>query len=114
DMYATAGIFAGEQGEPAQAALWFAHASRRAVADPARGQSNAIRARTWGRRAFRPLRAVVADGSWPVGLIVHPSGRYLVTADVVDGNERITNHALWDLESEQSLPFPGGHATVTA
>jgi WD40 repeat protein len=114
DMYSTNGISAGEQGEHARAALWFANAVRRAGADPDRRQSNAIRARTWGRRAFRPLHAVVADGSWPVELVFHAGGRYLITAHAVDGHNRITDHSLWDLESEQSLPFPGGNATVRA
>jgi WD40 repeat protein len=114
DMYATGGISAGDQGEHARAALWFANAARRAQADPDRRQSNAIRARTWGRRAFRPLHAVVADVSWPVGLAVHPGGRYLITSGVVNAGERLAEHSLWDLESERSLPFPGGHATARA
>jgi eukaryotic-like serine/threonine-protein kinase len=114
DMYATSGIAAGDQGEHARAALWFANAARRAAADPDRRQSNAIRARTWGRRAPRPLRAVVADGSWPVGLVLHPGGRYLLTAAVVNGNDRLIDHSLWDLEAEQAVPFPGGSTTVRA
>ena len=113
-MYATSGIQAGEQGEHGRAALWFASAARRAGADPDRGRSNAIRARTWGRRAFRPLRAVVADGAWPVDLVLHPGGRFLITVTMAHEDERIADHTLWDLESERSLPFPGGHATVSA
>ena len=74
DMYTTSGISAGDQGEHARAALWFANAARRAKADPDRRLANAVRARTWGRRAFTPLHAVVADGSWP-GRPGLPSGR---------------------------------------
>jgi eukaryotic-like serine/threonine-protein kinase len=114
DMYTTSGIQAGDQGEHARAALWFANAARRAEADPDRRQSNLIRAQTWGRRAFRPLNAVVADGAWPVDLVFHPGGRYLITADLVNQNEWITDLSLWDLESEQPHPFPGGHARVPA
>ena len=88
DMYTTSGIAAGDQGEHARAALWFANAARRAEADPDRRLANAIRARTWGRRAFTPLRAVVADGSWPGGLVFHPGGRHLITKTVIDGKTR--------------------------
>ena len=56
DMYTTSGISAGDQGEQAQAALWFANAARRSRADPDRRLANTVRARTWGRRAFTPLR----------------------------------------------------------
>ena len=114
DMYTTSGITAGDQGEHARAALWFANAARRAKADPDRRLANTIRARTWGRRAFTPLRAVVSDGTWLGGLVFHPNGRYLITTDVVNSNERITRNALWDLESERSLPFLGGVAMADA
>jgi len=106
DMYATNGLQAGDQGEPARAALWFANAALRSGADADRMQSNAIRARTWSRRAFRPLHAVLGDGSWPGGLVFHPGGGYVIAANVVQGDDRIAEHALLDLKSEQSLPFP--------
>ena len=114
DMYTTSGISAGDQGEHARAALWFANAARRAKADPDRRLANAVRARTWGRRAFTPLRAVVADGTWPGGLVFHPGGRHLITKDVVDSKTRDASNTLWDLDSEQSLPFPGGLTAVPA
>ncbi len=112
DMYTTSGISAGDQGDHARAAVWFASAARRAKADPDRRIANAVRARTWGRRAFTPLRAVVADGSWPGGLTFHPGGRYLITKTVVDGKTRDTSNRLWDLEAERSLTFPGGLTAV--
>jgi eukaryotic-like serine/threonine-protein kinase len=108
DMYATSGVSVGDQGEHARAALWFANAARRAKADPDRRLANAVRARTWGRLAFAPLRAVVADGSWPGGLVFHPSGRYLITKNVLNAETRDVSNTTWDLEAERSLPFPGG------
>jgi WD40 repeat protein len=114
DMYTTSGVQAGDQGEHARAALWFANAARRARADPDRQRANAIRARTWGRRAFAPRRALVADGSWPGGLVFHPGGHHLITRTVIDGKTRDASHTLWDLDAEQSLPFPGGSKTVPA
>jgi eukaryotic-like serine/threonine-protein kinase len=108
DMYTTSGISAGDQGEHARAALWFANAALRAKADPDRRLANAVRARTWGRLAFAPLRAVVAEGSWPGGLIFHPSGRYLITKNVVNAETRDVSNTTWDLETERSLPLPGG------
>jgi WD40 repeat protein len=114
DMYTTSGIQAGDQGEHARAALWFANAARRARADPDRQHANVIRARTWGRRAFAPLHALVADGSWPGGLVFHPAGRHLISKTVTDGKTRDARHTLWDLDAEQSLPFPGGSNDVPA
>jgi eukaryotic-like serine/threonine-protein kinase len=108
DMYTTSGIQAGDQEEHARAALWFANAARRARDDPDRRLANAIRARTWGRRAFMPRRAIVADGSWPGRLMFHPDGRYLITKAIIDGATRDARHTLWDLDVEQSCPFPGG------
>jgi hypothetical protein len=114
DMYTTSGISAGDQGEHARAALWFANAARRAESDPDRRLANAVRTLTWGRRALTPLRAVVAEGSWPGGLVFHAGGRYLIARNVVEGKTRDTSNTLWDLEAERSLPFPGGLAAVPA
>jgi WD40 repeat protein len=108
DMYTTSGIQAGDQGENARAALWFANAARRARDDPERRLVNAIRARTWGRTVFKPQRALVADGSWPRGLVFHPGGRHLITKTIVDGATRDARYTLWDLDAERSLPFLGG------
>src|SRR5581483_8616859 len=77
-------------------------------------RANAIRARTWGRRALTPLHAFVADGSWPGGVVFHPGGHYLITTTVIDGKTRDGSHTLWDLDAEQSLPFPGGLKDVPA
>jgi eukaryotic-like serine/threonine-protein kinase len=114
DMYTTSGISAGEQGEYARAALWFANAARLAKADPDRRLANAVRARTWGRQAFKPLHAVVAGGSRSGGIVFHPGGRYLITSNVIDGTTGDAKNTLWDLESEQSLPFPGGAKAAPA
>ena len=114
DMYTTSGIQAGDEGDHARAALWFANAARLAESDPDRRLANAIRARTWGRRAFTPLRAIAVAGSWPGGLVFHPGGRHLITKTVVKGETRDTDVTLWDLETERSLPFPGGLTVVPA
>jgi WD40 repeat protein len=114
DMYTTSGVQAGDQGEHGRAALWFANAARRANADPERRRANAVRARTWGRRAFVPVRALVADGSWPGGLVFHPGGHHLITTAVIDGKTRDASNTLWDLDAEESLPFPGGLKAVPA
>jgi WD40 repeat protein/serine/threonine protein kinase len=114
DMYTTSGLLASDQGEHARAALWFANAARRGKGDPDRRRANAVRARTWGRRAFTPLHALVADGSWPGGLVFHPAGRHLITKNVIDGKTRDANYTLWDLGTEESLAFPGGLKVVPA
>ena len=47
------------------------------------------------------------------GLVFHPGGRYLITENRVEGNDRLSPITrLWDTESERSLPFPGSAATV--
>jgi WD40 repeat protein len=114
DMYTNSGIIAGDQGENGRAALWFANAARRASVDPDRRQANEVRARTWGRGAFTPIRAFVADGSWPGGLVFHPDGRYLITTTIIEGATGDSRHALWDLDAEQSLSFSGGLKDATA
>jgi WD40 repeat protein/serine/threonine protein kinase len=114
DMYTTSGLLAGDQGENGRAALWFANAARRGKSDPDRRSANAIRARTWGRRAFTPLHALVADGSWPGGVVFHRGGRHLLTKSVIEGKTRDANYTLWDLDAEQSLAFPGGLKVVPA
>jgi WD40 repeat protein len=114
DMYTTSGLLAGDQGENARAALWFANAARRGQGDPDRRRANTVRARTWGRRAFAPLHALVADGSWPGGLVFHPGGRHLLTKNVIDSKTRDANYSLWDLDAEQSIAFPGGLQVVPA
>jgi WD40 repeat protein len=114
DMYTVSGIQAGDQGEHGRAALWFANASRRASADHDGRRSNAIRSRTWGRRAFTPLHAFVTDGTWPGGLVFHPAGHHLITTTVIDGKNRDAKHSLWDLDTEKPLSFPGGLKAVPA
>ena len=114
DMYTTNGIIAGDRGDHARAALWFANAARRAESDPGRRLANAIRAETWGRLAFTPLRAVVADGAWPGVHAFHPGGRHLIAETVLDGPTRESARTLWDLEAERSLSFPGGSKSATA
>jgi WD40 repeat protein len=114
DMYATSGVLAGDQGEHARAALWFASAARRANADPDRQRANAIRARTWGRQAFAPVCALVTDGTFSADPVFHPGGHHLITRTVIDGKTRDASHTLWDRDAGQSLPFPGGHKTVPA
>ncbi|RUL83309.1 hypothetical protein TsocGM_22430 [Tautonia sociabilis] len=85
-----------------------------AEADTHRRQINAIRARTWADRAIRPIRAVLADDSWPGGLPLHPGGRHLIATTLIDGSTRDAEHGLWDLDRELSLPFPDGSTKATA
>jgi WD40 repeat protein len=114
DMYSVNGIQAGDQGENGRATLWFANAALQGQADPERQRANVIRVRTWGRRAFTPLRAFVADGSWPAGIIFHPQGHHLITQRMIDGKTRDVSNTLWELDTEESLLFPGGLKEVPA
>src|SRR5581483_3885881 len=82
DLYTASGLQAGEQGEHARAALWCAHAARRAEGDPDRRLANALRARTWGRLALTPIGALVGEGSRPGDFAFHTGGHHLVTSEL--------------------------------
>lgn len=114
DMYTASGIQAGEQGEHARAALWFANAARLAKADPDREHANAIRARTWGRLALTPRAAFAADAGWPGPLLLHPDGQHLLSSTIGDGAMRDSTYTLWDTDAEAAQRFPGGASTAPA
>ena len=106
DMYTSAGLVAGERGEPAQAVLWFANAARLARTDPQRERANRIRVRTWSRQTPTPIRALWHDGEQLGSIQFHAEGKHLVTLTKQD------KCTVWDLESERPLPLPGGDRPV--
>ncbi|MBL7039887.1 MAG: protein kinase [Pirellulaceae bacterium] len=106
DMYTSAGLVAGERGEPAQAVLWFANATRLAGTDPQRERANRIRVRTWSRQAPTPVRALWHDGQRLRSIQFHAEGKHLVTLTKLD------KCTVWDLQSERPLPLPGGDRPV--
>ena len=85
DMYTTSGISAGDQGEHAAGGPLVRQrrpAGRGRPRPPARQRGPRP---DLGPPGVTPLHAVVADGSWPGGLVFHPGGRYLITRDVIGG-----------------------------
>jgi WD40 repeat protein/serine/threonine protein kinase len=114
DMYTSSGLVAGARDDPRQAVLWFAHAARLAADDLERAEINRIRAAAWGRKAIRPVRAVVHPADWiENNLAFHPGGRHLLTHGFHPATEE-TDCRLWDLEREVALPFPGNPGVVSA
>jgi len=106
DMYTSAGLVAGERGEPAQAVLWFANAARLAGTDPERQRANRIRVRTWSRQVPMPVRALWHDGQQLSSIQFHAEGKHLVTLTIRD------KCSVWNLQSERPLPLPGGDRAV--
>jgi WD40 repeat protein/tRNA A-37 threonylcarbamoyl transferase component Bud32 len=101
DMYTSAGLVAGERGEPAQAVLWFANAARLADSDPQRERSNRIRVRTWSRETPTPVRALAHGGQQLRSMQFHAEGRHIVTLTIRD---KVT---VWDFHQDAVLPLPG-------
>jgi WD40 repeat protein len=100
DMATAFGLNAGEQGRPAQAALWFASAARQAHRDPQREGANRTRFALWDRQLVAPLRAFDHGGEGVLKLFLHPEGTHLITQTE---KGRFT---LWDVEREAQADFP--------
>jgi WD40 repeat protein/serine/threonine protein kinase len=114
DMHTAAGLAAGARDDPRQAVLWFAHAARLAGDDRERAEANRIRAAAWGRLAIQPVRAFVHPAEWVENnLAFHPGGRYLLSHGFNPATSETTCR-LWDLEREETLPFPGKAGIVCA
>jgi serine/threonine protein kinase/WD40 repeat protein len=62
DMQSARGQQAADQGNPAQAMLWFARAAEQAASDPERQLANRLRARNWSRDILVPA------GTYSTGL----------------------------------------------
>src|SRR5262249_46063264 len=106
DMHTASGFVAGERGNLALAALWFANAARLARNDPERERANRVRVRTYGRQSPMLLRARTCTEQPLRELAFHSSGRYLL----VNAWKGCT---LWDLDHDKSLPWPGQQPNVS-
>jgi WD40 repeat protein/predicted Ser/Thr protein kinase len=107
DMHASHGLMAFDQGDVAQAVLWFAEAARLARRAPEREQANRVRVRTWGRLIPTPLRALEHSGQRLAQLAFHPGGKHLLTVTSDD------HWTVWDLAAEQPLPWAGGEGKAS-
>ncbi len=101
------GLFAGEQGKPAQAALWFASAAQLAHHDPEQERANRVRFEAWNRVNYRPVRAFHA-GAAVSSLAFDASERYLLALS------KIGRLSAWEIDEEVALPWVAKLASVSA
>jgi hypothetical protein len=119
DAQTAAGLLASEQGNPAQAVLWFATAATVSREDPGREHVNRIRIRTWSRQVASPVRALPHPGQVPKQLLFHPSGAYLLVLARSDRGRSSVEPAqwlctLWHLPDEQPVPVAWTDKPVSA
>lgn len=111
DVHAAVGLsipVAGDQANPAQAALWFARAAELAQNDTQRAWANRARSASYGLSAPAPVRAFRQPGSPPWKLDFHPRGQHLLVC-AMSGE-----FTLYDLVTERLMPLPGGLTTARA
>ncbi len=101
------GLSAGEQGKPAQAALWFASAAQLARDDPERERANHMRSEAWNRVNYRPVRAFQA-GAAVKSLTFDASERYLLALSKTGGL------SAWEVDGEVALPWIAELGNVSA
>jgi serine/threonine protein kinase/WD40 repeat protein len=108
DMYTSSGLVAGDMGDDAQAALWFASAVQQSRADAQREEANRIRFRNWSRLIPKPVRAFSHDGQPLAEMSLHPGGEFLLTRT---GAGMLT---IWDLRREEPITHSVGAQVVEA
>ena len=98
DMYTSQGLIAGEQGDRAQAALWFGNAIWQArKEDPERERYNRLRFHTWSQGLPMPTHALAHHGQWLKKICFDPTGQYLFALST-DGECTI-----WNLTTKRQL-----------
>ncbi len=99
DNYTFSGLVAGDQGNEAQAGLWFANAAFQARSDQDRRVANELRFDLWRRRAPQPVFGIHLENRVILNVRFHPSGRYLmVNSDI--------GCQVFDLETQQQVQLP--------
>jgi hypothetical protein len=106
--YTASGLMASDQGNTAQAVSWFTNAARLAENDRARRALNRLRARTWSRESWTPVRALPPAGLSLVSLSFHPGGAYALL------RAKGSQYTIWDIDKEKLLSLPGDPAEVRA
>jgi eukaryotic-like serine/threonine-protein kinase len=101
------GLFAGEQGKLAQAALWFASAAQLARNDPERERANRIRFEAWSRENYRLVRAFQA-GAGVKYLTFDASERHLLVLS------KTGKLSAWELDGGTALPWLAQLQNVSA
>ena len=105
DMQTSRGLQAGEDGDAAIAALWFANAALTTPHDPARTAANRLRARNW-----------LNDAIVPVAMLKLPEGNLERVSFQPAGDLALTlnNHKLrlWDWRDERARAWSAARSDV--
>ena len=108
DQLVESGFLAHEQGNPAEAALWFSHAALQSEKDSAeRARLNRLRAHTWLEKIPLPISAFQVEKA-PHRLWLSASGDFLL---VEDRSRRFT---LWDVKQSRQIELPLAEVTAAA
>lgn len=119
DAFESQGFQRSDQGEIAEAALWFAHCAEVCgPADAARRETNLIRAEAYLRETPRPIRAFHAPLRLP-HIRFDPTGRYLLAFNGDSGGESLDpdysdRWILWEIASQQRLTLPFAETAITS
>src|SRR5262249_23497221 len=108
DSYVTLGQVAGDRGDAALAALWFAKAVTQAEGDADREAINRIRVRNWAAEGILTPVTAVDVPSHAHRLEFHPGGRYLA------GRTHEGDYSIWDLGASTLWQGPPGFEKPTA
>jgi serine/threonine protein kinase/WD40 repeat protein len=108
DSYVTLGQVAGDRGDAALAALWFAKAVMQAEGDADREAINRIRVRHWTAEGILAPVAAIDVPSHAQRLEFHPGGRYLA------GRTETGDYTVWDLGTSTVWQGPPGFEKLTA
>ncbi len=99
DMQTQRGLLAAEQGDSADAAIWFVNAAQLTPHDPDRQEANKLRARNWLDQAMLPVALFDTHNGLSRRLEIQPHGKFVLTLNV--GGLSIHN-----VDDETSLSWP--------
>jgi serine/threonine protein kinase/WD40 repeat protein len=108
DSYVTLGQVAGDRGDAALAALWFAKAVAQSEGDADREEINRIRVRNWAADGILTPVAAIDTTAHPHRLEFHSGGRYLA------GRAQEGDCTVWDLGTGTVWQSPPGFEKPTA
>ena len=108
DMFTFTGIAVAQDGDPAQAALWFAAAAERSLLDQQRLEANQVRFHTYAAAAPIAIRAFEHPGKWVTRIEFDQSGRFLMVLTLD------SDLLVWDVWEGQLVDAPDRSSQASA
>ena len=113
ELSASSGLAESRRREEDRALLWFTRAVELAREAPKLEHLNRLRVANWMRHVAQPVRTFAVPGFRYLKdhfrvVAFHPGGRHLLTQTDTDRCD------VWDLESGEAFPLPGGSRPITA